>query len=98
MVQSSFIAAQGDDVVVSEGNALAMVGNSVNMNSSQAGVVVANEVNSENSSSVILLTRTVNGSVQTTLDTRQAALAGLVAGVAVGMVLFVGNLLSSRRR
>jgi hypothetical protein len=79
------------------GNALSLIGTSVEMKSSRAGVILANEANCENSSTLILLARDVKGNLQTALDTRQAALAGLVAGVAIGMVLFVGNLLSRKR-
>jgi hypothetical protein len=46
---------------------------------------------------VILLAREVNGPVETVFDTRGAALAGLIGGIAVGMVLFAGKLLSRRR-
>jgi hypothetical protein len=51
----------------------------------------------QDSPTVILLAREVHGPVETVLDTRGALLAGLVAGVAIGMVLYVGRLLSRRR-
>jgi hypothetical protein len=49
------------------------------------------------SSTFVLLAREVNGPVETVLDTRGAVAAGLVAGIAIGLVLFVGGLLTRRR-
>jgi hypothetical protein len=43
------------------------------------------------------LAREVNGTVETILDTRGALVAGLVSGIAVGLVLSVFNMLTRRR-
>jgi hypothetical protein len=63
----------------------------------RSGITVAREVDMTGSSSVILLANEVNGEVKTVLDTPQALLAGLVAGIGVGLVLFAGGLLRRSR-
>jgi hypothetical protein len=45
-----------------------------------------------------LIARNVQGPVETILDTRGAAVAGLLAGLAIGMVLLSGSLLRRRER
>jgi hypothetical protein len=46
----------------------------------------------------VVLAQKIDGQVETTLDTRGAILAGLVAGIAAGLVSLVGRLLSQRKR
>jgi hypothetical protein len=60
---------------------------------SRVGITIARKAELNNSSSIILLAQEVEGNVETILDTRGALLAGLVSGIAVGLVLLVGNLL-----
>jgi len=55
------------------------------------------DVTGESIRSTILLSGNINGNVETVLDTPRAMLAGLTAGVAVGLVLFAGKLLTRRK-
>ncbi|MEJ2709589.1 MAG: hypothetical protein P8074_18405 [Anaerolineales bacterium] len=66
------------------------------MRESSAGLVVSQQVRAEQVRSTILLAGQVNGTVETVLDTPRALLAGLASGVAVGLVLLAGNLLSRK--
>jgi len=63
----------------------------------QSGLLVAGEVTSETVKATIFLAGNVEGNVETVLDTPRAMLAGLTAGVAVGLVLFIGQLLTRRK-
>jgi hypothetical protein len=74
-----------------------VVGREVRLSNSRAGVTVADRADLHESSTVVLLAREVNGPVETMLDTRGAILAGLVAGVAAGLVWLAGGLLARRR-
>ena len=84
-------------MTVEEASIGVAVGDRMNLANARAGVLYANQAELNNSSSVILLARDVHGDVETVLDTRGAMLAGLVSGIAVGLVLFVGRLLTRRR-
>ncbi|MBN2555309.1 MAG: hypothetical protein JXA97_05165 [Anaerolineales bacterium] len=91
------LSARGEMLSVESSTIGAAVGEEVSLTDVRAGMIYADSVRSERSSSIILLSREVHGSVETVLDTRGAALAGIVAGVAVGMVLFAGSLLTRRK-
>ncbi len=67
------------------------------LTNSGAGVVLAQNAELVNSRTGILLAREVHGNVETILDTRGAAVAGLAAGAAVGLAFVVGSLLRRRR-
>lgn len=71
-----------DTVSIHEGGALAALAERIEFSHSRAGIVLANEV---------------HGTVETLLDARGAALAGLVAGVAVGLLLLLGRAVGRRR-
>lgn len=97
MHSSAAFVAQAESINAQDTNFFSSLGDVAAIKESRVGVVVAKEASLENSTSVILLARQVHGSVDTVLDTRGAALAGIVAGISVGLVIFVGNLLSRRR-
>jgi len=97
MQDSAAFVAQAETINSQGSNTFSSLGDFVKFSESRIGVVIAKEADMENSTSVVLLARQVNGSVDTVLDTRGAALAGIVAGISVGLVIFVGNLLSRRR-
>ena len=61
-----------------------------------AGLVVADRAELNNARTLVLLSREVNGTVETVLDTRGAALAGIMAGLGVGLMLIIGGLLGRR--
>jgi hypothetical protein len=62
------------------------------------GVLVANEVHANPLRAVVVLAKTIDGQVETTLDTRGAILAGLVGGIALGLVSLTGRLLTRSKR
>jgi hypothetical protein len=74
-----------------------VISETATLQESRAKVVIARQVQSAGTRTAILLAGKVEGSVETALDTPRALLAGLTAGVAVGLVLFVGKLLSRKR-
>jgi hypothetical protein len=73
------------------------MGDHVGLANSRSALTVAGTADLRDSSTFVLLAREVNGPVETVLDTRGAVAAGLVAGIAIGLVLFVGGLLTRRR-
>ena len=60
-------------------------------------LVVARQVQGNPIHTTVLLAGKVEGAVETTIDTPRAALAGLIAGITVGLVLFVFRLLSRNK-
>lgn len=80
------------------GGVLGAVSQSVTVKDAQAGLVIAQEIRNGPVKSVVLLAQNVEGPVETVLDTPQAILAGLVSGVAIGLVLTIFNLLIGRRK
>jgi len=91
IVQGNLISAQGSYI----GGAVA---DELGLHDTHAGVAIGRSVEMKDSSALLVLAGEVHGSVEPILDARRAALAGLVAGVAVGLVLFVGSLLTRNRR
>jgi hypothetical protein len=65
---------------------------------SQTGILVAGKVTGENIRTVVLVARQVEGSVQTMLDTRQVALASVLAGIGCGLILLLGQFLFRRKK
>lgn len=70
----------------------------VSMDKSGAVFLCANEVHAENSGAVFLLSKNVRGSVKTLFGPREALIVGAAAGVAAGLVVALGRLVSGRRR
>ncbi|MCS6911263.1 MAG: hypothetical protein NZM11_11965, partial [Anaerolineales bacterium] len=66
------------------------------LNNSLGGVVVADRLEVNNSRTVLLLAREFDGTVYTLLDARGAALFGLLAGAALGLVWLLGGMMSRR--
>jgi hypothetical protein len=64
---------------------------------SLSGILVGRQVQGEKIKTSVLLASKVEGEVETTLDTPRALLAGLTAGVALGLVLWLGQLITGRR-
>jgi hypothetical protein len=91
------ILARGDKVSLNDSSSGAALADDLEMNYSRTGLTIARTVDMENSSSVVLLANEVHGPVETMLDTRDALLAGLVAGIGIGLVLTVFRLIARRR-
>lgn len=94
--QSGIVVARGNVVSVDSGGVGVAIGEDVLLAGSRSLLTVGGRVEIQEGSSVVLLAREVHGSVHTVLDTSGAMLAGLTAGVAVGLVLFVGSMLTKR--
>jgi hypothetical protein len=58
---------------------------------SQTGILVSSRVSGEQIRSVFLVARQVEGPVETMLDTRQVAMASVLAGLACGLVIVLGK-------
>jgi len=67
------------------------------LNESSAGLLVSRQVRSTTIRTGVLLASQVEGQVEAVLDTPRALLAGLAAGVGVGLVTLLGSLLRRRR-
>lgn len=74
------------------------IAESMHIEDGGAAVLLSNEIRGESIRSAILLANQVEGEVVTLLDTPRAVLAGMVSGIAVGLVLLVGRLLIRGRR
>jgi hypothetical protein len=90
------LIVRSQDVLMRQSGSGAVFSDALTMHSSQAGVVVGQNVQGDLIKTSILLAGQVDGPVETTLDTPRALLAGLTAGVAMGLVCVVGKLLSKR--
>jgi hypothetical protein len=67
------------------------------LSDSQAGLLVSRQVTGTTIRAGVLLASHVEGQVEAVLDTPRALLAGLAAGVGVGLVSLLGSLLRRRR-
>lgn len=92
--EGAVVAARSNNLVVNEGSVNALYSGAAELHHAKAGLLAARQVRGENLQTTILLTGKVEGQVKTVLDTPRAVLAGLVAGVAAGMVIFAGKLLT----
>src|SRR3990170_3012030 len=85
------MGVRATQVGLAGGGAGMVMGEQVGLDNSRVGLTLARRADLTNSNTFILLAREVNGPVETVLDTRGAVAAGLVAGIAIGLVLFVGG-------
>jgi len=69
----------------------------VSMDKSAALFLCANEVHAENSGTVFMLSKNVRGSVKTVFGPREALIVGAAAGIAAGLVVALGRLITGRR-
>ena len=98
METSTAVAVQGQTVVLDQSGTASVVATDVKADGSRALLVVADTIALRDSGTAILIARNVQGPVETILDTRGAAVAGLLAGLAIGLVLLSGSLLRGRHR
>ncbi len=71
--------------------------NTILAEGSQTGILVTGKASGEQIRTVVLVARQVDGPVETMLDTRQVALASVLAGVACGIVILLGQFLFRRK-
>ena len=97
MTGSVGMVIRADVVEANESGSGVLVARDMRLTNSRAGVAVAERADLQDSSTLVLLAREVHGPVETMLDTRGAILAGLIAGVAAGLVWLAGTLIDRRR-
>jgi hypothetical protein len=90
--------ANASDAELHNSQAGTVIANTTHMDQSVAGVLITRDVQASSIRTGILLAGHVEGQVETMLDTPRVFLAGMTAGVAMGVVVLVGNLLRSRRK
>ena len=73
--------AAGHEVSVSEGATWLVLGGSVDTNYSVSQWIIGGQIEAEQVASVVVVGGRVNGNVNTLLDTRGAAICGLVIGL-----------------
>ena len=73
--------AAGHEVSVTEGATWLVVGGSVDTNYSVSQWIVGGQIEAEQVASVVVVGGRVNGNVNTLLDTRGAAICGLIIGL-----------------
>ena len=78
-------------------SAQTLVADTITVNGGTTGLLVAREVHANPLRAFVVLAQKIDGQVETTLDTRGAILAGLIAGIAAGLVSLVGRLLTQRK-
>ncbi|MEK7784935.1 MAG: hypothetical protein AAB658_05845, partial [Chloroflexota bacterium] len=99
--QSGVVAARAQKVFVENGGAGVAVAETAELKNSLAGVLVANTVNTTGSRSLVLIAGNVNGPVETVLDlrrTQSVLLAGLSAGLVVGLIFLLRSWFSRPRK
>jgi hypothetical protein len=91
------VLARATTVAVQQGGALVVAAENAPISEGGALVVAAQQADLNQARVGVLLAREVHGDVTTVLDTRQAAVFGLAAGAAIGVLLMLGQLLGGRR-
>ena len=91
------VVSNSTETVLNDSQVGTVLTNSAHLNQSAAGILVSRDVQAGSIRTGILLASNVEGTVETLLDTPKVVLAGLVSGVAAGLVIWLGNLLRSRR-
>ena len=88
---------QAQDVRAEQSAINALYCDTAELVDSQAGLLVSRQVKGTTIRTGVLLASQVEGQVEAVLDTPRALLAGLAAGLGVGLVSLLGSLLRRRR-
>ena len=88
---------QVGNAVLNESQAGVIYAQTAELHDSRTSILVAQQVHADTIRTTVLLAGRVEGPVETMVDTPRALLAGLSAGVAVGLVLFVMRLITGRK-
>jgi hypothetical protein len=96
--QAGVVLAGGTVSMDQSGAGVLTTQNSVSMEKSGALLLCANEVHANNSGAVFLLARKVGGSVKALFGPREALMVGAAAGVAAGLIIALGRMISGNRR
>lgn len=95
--QAGIVLASGTVAIDQSAAGVVSAKGMVSMDKSAAVFLCANEVHAENSGAVFLLSKHVRGSVKTVFGPREALIVGAAAGIAAGLVVALGRLLTPRR-
>lgn len=106
-------AAQAENLTLNNSGALALQTNHAEVNGragviiaqndatlnagSKTGLVAASNVKAESVRTAVLLTGKVEGHVETIMDTQRVLLASMVAGIAAGTIMLLGQFLFNRK-
>jgi hypothetical protein len=94
--EGGIVLARAGTLSVERGGVVLAAADKALLTNASAGVLITRNAELTNSRTTLLLASQVSGTVDTLLDTRGAALAGLAAGLGVGIVLLAGSLLKRR--
>ncbi len=97
MNRSGALAVQGQTISLNESNTGVLISDTATVENTGIGIAIVQNADIQNSTAFILLSRQVNGDVETVLDTRGTLLAGLVAGMTVGLIFLVGKMIRGDR-
>lgn len=89
--------ARAKDISLDHGVALLAYGETVQVTGSSSGVLLAREIHGGPIRAGVLLAGKVDAPVEAALDTPRALLAGLAAGIGIGLTLTVFRLLGRRK-
>jgi len=91
-----FIQAQ--DISLSNSNVSLVLTQVARMEETRSVITVARQVDDSSIQSIVFLGGKVNGTVETSIDSRMAALFGLSAGLGLGIVFFFFNYIFGKKR
>ena len=92
------VLSNSSEIIINESQAGTILAGSVKLNKSTAGILISRDIRADAVRTGILFAGHVEGPVITIIDTSRALLAGLVSGITVGLVIWLGKILSNRRR
>lgn len=97
--KSAIVAGRAEEMVLKDSLVGGIYCGSAQLSDgAQTGILVSGSVKSEQVRTVLLVSRQVEGNVQTMLDTRQVAIASLIAGIASGAIMLLGYFLFRKKR
>jgi hypothetical protein len=96
MQNSAVLVARSGETVIQQSAVGMLYADQAIMDNVNARIIIARQVNGGPIRPVVLLAGRVEGPVEPALDTPRALLAGLTAGVAFGLVMWLGRLLRRR--
>ena len=96
--QSGIGIVRTGEAILERNTVQMMIAQKTTVNGGSTGLLVAQEVHANPLHAFVVLAGKTDGQIETTLDTHGAILAGLIAGIACGLVSLVGRLLLQRRR
>lgn len=94
--ETMIVGASTQEAVVN-GTIGALISQAATLNDSRSALVISRTIHGSRIQTGVLLAGRVEAPVETMIDTRQAAIFGVAAGVAVGLVLGLFRMFSVRR-